>query len=335
MPMRVTIPKTESRGLHLNELGDRLRNTADPDHIMKTELQLPPVRVSVIIPTYNRAADLSRALDSVFAQTFPIAEIVVVDDGSTDNTREVVAGFGSRVTYVRQNNSGAAAARNRAIRIATGEWLAFLDSDDWWMPEKIRLQVEALHRNPEAILAYTSAWIISPDGAREMCQAVEPSRLWPTLRHSNLITSCSSVMVRREAVIAAGGFDESLSLSDDWDMWIRLAQKYRFAVVPEPVLAYTITPNSLSQDPKRTVTDTEHMLEGTLLCGLRGPSRLIWRRKIRAAQLCRAAINARGINRALELRLLLRSLAQWPSPFFFFRRWKMLAVYILRRKAGE
>jgi glycosyltransferase involved in cell wall biosynthesis len=302
--------------------------------MMETGLQPPPVRVSAVIPTYNRAADLKRALDSVLSQTVPVAEIIVVDDGSTDNTKEVVARFGSRVAYIHQNNAGAAAARNRAIRMATGEWLAFLDSDDWWMPEKIRLQVEALHSNPRAVLAYTSAWIISPDGTREMSPAVEPSDLWPTLRHSNLIASCSSVMVRREAVVAEGGFDESLSLSDDWDLWIRLAQKHPFAVVSEPVTAYMITPNSLSQDPQRTLSDTEHMLEGTLLCGLRGPSRVIWRRKIRAAQLCRAAINARGVDRALELRILLRSLAQWPSPFFFFRRWKMLAVYILRRKAA-
>lgn len=298
---------------------------------METELQLP-VSVSVVIPTYNRAADLSRALESVVSQTFPVTEIIVVDDGSTDNTREVVAQFGSRVIYIHQKNAGAAAARNRAIGVATGEWLAFLDSDDWWMPDKIQLQLDALARSPRAVLSYTSAWIVSQGGAREMFRAVEPAKLRRALRHSNLITSCSSVMVRREAVIAEGCFDESLSLSDDWDMWVRLAQKHPFAVVSEPVIAYAITPNSLSQDPKRTMTDTEHMLEGTLLRGLRGPSRMIWRRKIRAAQLCRAALNARGIDRALELQLLLRSLAQWPSPFFFFRRWKMLAVYILRRK---
>lgn len=303
--------------------------------MMETDLQLPPVRVSVVIPTYNRAADLRRALDSVLSQTFPVAEIIVVDDGSTDNTREVVAQFGSRVSYFHQNNAGGAAARNRGIRLAKGEWIALLDHDDWWMPEKIQLQVEALHRNPGAVLAYTSAWIISLDGARAIAQAVEPAQLWPALRHSNLIASCSSVMVRREAVIAAGCFDESLSISDDWDLWIRLAQKHPFAVVSEPVTNYMVNPNSLSHDPERTMADTEHMLEATLLCGLRGPTRVIWRRRIRAAQLFRAAVNARGVGRALELRLLLQLLAQWPSPFFFVRRWKMLAVYILHRKASR
>jgi glycosyltransferase involved in cell wall biosynthesis len=287
--------------------------------------------VSVVIPTYNRAADLKRALDSVSLQTVPIAEIIVVDDGSTDNTRDVVSQFGRGIVYLHQDNAGVAAARNRGIGAATGEWIAFLDSDDWWMPEKIQLQIEALQRKKGAALAYTSAWIISNDGTREIAQAAEPAQLWPAMRHSNMITSTSCVMVRREALVAEGSFNESLAVGEDWDLWIRLAQKYPFAVVSEPVTAYMITPNSLSQDPERTIADTERMLEGRLLCGLQGSARLIWRRRIRAAQIFRAAMNARGVDRAFELRLLLRSLAQWPSPFFFFRRWKALAHCLLGR----
>ena len=300
-----------------------------------TGMSVPSMRVGVVIPTYNRAADLQRALKSVLSQTFPVTEIIVVDDGSTDNTEEVVAGFGRNVRYIRQANAGPSAARNNGIRATTAEWIAFLDSDDWWMPEKIQLQVDALQRSPGTAVAYTSAWIISQDGTREMVRAVEPAGLWPAMRHSNLITSSSSVMVRREAVIAEGCFNESLAVGEDWDLWIRLAQKHTFAVVSEPVTAYMITPNSLSQDPQRTIADTERMLEGTLLCGLRGPARLIWRRKIRATQIFRAAMNTRGIDRAVERHLLVRSLVQWPSPFFFVRRWMALAHCLLGRKPGR
>lgn len=302
---------------------------------MDTELQVPPVRVSVVIPTYNRAADVGRALDSVLSQTYPATEVIVVDDGSTDNTEEVVARFGSRVTYIRQPNSGVSAARNRGFRVATGEWIAFLDSDDWWLPEKIQLQIEALRGKPGAVLVYTSAWIISPDGTRELAQAAAPERLWPAMRCSNRIISCSSVMVRRDVLIAEGGFNQALSGSEDWDLWVRLVQKHRFAFVSEPVIAYVITPNSLCQNPERNIADAERMLESPLLDGLRGMRRRIWRRRIRAAQVFHAAVVAREIDPAYGGRLLLRSLVQWPSPFFLFKRWKVLAAYILRRKFGR
>ncbi len=290
------------------------------------------MRVSVVIPTYNRAADLKRAIESVFAQTYPVAEIIVVDDGSTDNTQQMIADFSGPVRYVYQKNAGPAAARNRGIRMASGEWVAFLDSDDWWFPEKIRLQVEAAERDPRVALVYTSACIVSPDGRREIVQAANPAKLWPAMRHSNLVVAGGScVMARRDAILAEGGFPESLMVGEDWALWVNLARKHRFASVADPVTAVCVSQTSVSYDPERTVTDMERMLEGTLLSGLEGPSRWMWRRRIRAALLFRAAMNARILDRAYERRLLLRSVAQWPSPAFFFKRWKALAACVLGR----
>jgi glycosyltransferase involved in cell wall biosynthesis len=289
------------------------------------------MRVSVVIPTYNRAADLKRALESVIAQTYRIEEIIVVDDGSTDNTQQMVAALPGPVQYVYQKNAGPAAARNRGIRMASGDWIAFLDSDDWWFPDKIRLQVEAAELDARVALVYTSACIVSPDGTQEIMQAADPAKLWPAMRHSNLVFAGGScVMARRDAIMAEGCFPESLMVGEDWGLWASLARKHPFASVQEPVTAICVSHTSISHDPERTVTDMERILEGTLLAGLGGPMRWMWRRKIRAALFFRAAMNARILDRAYERRLLFRSLMQWPSPVFFFRRWKALAASVLR-----
>jgi len=113
------------------------------------------MRVSAIIPCYNYGKYLPRAIDSILAQTRPVSEILVVDDGSTDNTREVATSYGDRVQYIFQQNQGRAAARNHGMREATGDWIALLDADDWWFPEKIELQLKAAAARPEAVLVYT------------------------------------------------------------------------------------------------------------------------------------------------------------------------------------
>jgi glycosyltransferase involved in cell wall biosynthesis len=290
-------------------------------------------QVSVVIPTYNRAADVKRALDSVLSQTFPVIEIIVVDDGSTDNTREVVADFGEHVRYIYKQNAGLSKARNTGIQAATCDWVAFLDSDDWWFPKKIQMQADAIKRNPEADLIYTSGWAVAVDGTRTLLQAADPTCLWPGLRYSNLLTGGpSSVMIRRDVLLAVGGFNESLVMSEDWELWVRLIQKHAFTFVSEPVTGISITPNSMSQNPEKTIAGAERIMESPLLDGLQGVKRVIWRRRIRASQIFHAAITAREFDRAHGRRLLLRSLAQWPSPFFLFKRWKALAVGLLGRK---
>lgn len=287
--------------------------------------------ISAVIPSFNHAALLKDAIESVLAQTRPVQELIVVDDGSTDNTREVVAAFQDRVRYVYQLNRGLSAARNTGIREARGDWLAFLDADDSWLPDKIRLQEEALRRAPDAVLVYNSIWLVEPDGERRLVQARPPDSIWPSLRYKNCICgSGSAVLVRKDVLKEAGGFDETLTGCEDWDVWFRLARKYSFTYVPEPLAVLRSYPGSMSRDPERMVTNTEKILDKTLLDGLDGWSRYWWRRRILSAALYSAAISARDFSLQRERSYLWRSLRQFPMPSFMGVRWTSLLLNVVR-----
>lgn len=280
------------------------------------------MRVSAIIPCYNYGKYLAQAIDSILAQTHPVAEIIVVDDGSGDNTREVAESFGERVQYIFQENRGRAAARNTGIRAATGDWIALLDADDRWLPEKIKLQMEALAGRPDAVLVYTAVWCESPDGSRYVYPATELRRLWPTLRYANCITgSASAALIRRDILIAEGGFNETLRECEDWDCWFRLALKYPFAVVAEPVTVLMIWPGSASFNNDRMLANTKKLIDITLLADLSGWRRWLWRHRIWSAALFGASINARQQGQDEERSWLVQSLRQWPSPVFMPKRW--------------
>lgn len=286
------------------------------------------VDVSVVIPTFNHGRYLRRAIESVLGQTRMPADIIVIDDGSTDDTRGVVAQF-KDVRYVYQANRGLSAARNAGIREARSQWVAFLDADDWWLPDKLALQLEAAENNPNAVLIYCSAWLVTLDDARALRLALPPERLWPDLRYRNCITgSGSGVLVQRWALIASAGFNETLSACEDWDLWVRLLRKHRFAAVSQPVVMITVSGNSMSDQWRRMLVNTEAIL-GTLVSDMRGVRRSLWCRRIRSASLFSASISARALDRRAAARLLLRSLCHWPSPTFIPARWLALRWLIL------
>lgn len=204
--------------------------------------------VSVIIPAYNCAAYIEEALESVYRQTYPYWEIIVVDDGSTDGTSSVLAAHRERIQYFAQPNRGTAAARNTGIRRARGELIAFLDNDDIWLPEKLELQVRALNTWPECGLVFTDGKTFTSAGVRGETvlsrridgwlathQTADPliaqGRMIRELLFWNEISSASGVMVRRACVEHAGGFDETISITDDYDLWLRIASGYPVAVV--------------------------------------------------------------------------------------------------------
>jgi glycosyltransferase involved in cell wall biosynthesis len=286
--------------------------------------------VSAIIPVYNGARFLRKAIDSVLTQSESPREVIVLDDGSTDNTREVVERYGSAVKYVYQSNRGLAAARNAGVAASSGDWLAFLDCDDWWLPQKLKLQLEAIRQHPEAILVYADQWILDLGGRMIYDRATPPDALWPMLRAQNRIGS-PVVVIKRAPFVAIGGYDERLRACEDWDLYVRLISRGEFISIPQPLAVYRQSQGTLSKDPDRMLMNFEQILEQTLLRDLNGAARHIWRRRIRSQQLLSAGLMSRDAGDSRKhIGLLLRSLLQWPSPFWLPKRWGTLLVSLAR-----
>lgn len=194
--------------------------------------------VSVIIPTYNRAAWVAEAVASVLAQTWRDFELLVVDDGSTDATLEAVAPWRERLIYLRtRENQGVAAARNLGARAAQGRWLAFLDSDDLWRPRKLERQMAYLKAHPEIRICQTDElWVrrgrrVNPPQSH----LKQGGRIFlPSLQRC--LVSPSAVMLCRRLFWEAGGFDESLPACEDYDLWLRLAWRHDIGLLPEPLV---------------------------------------------------------------------------------------------------
>lgn len=188
----------------------------------------PNPRVSVIIPAYNTATLIPRCLDSVFAQTYSEFEAVVVNDGSPDTAEleMALAPYRDRIVYIKQQNKRAAGARNTAIHHSKGEFLAFLDSDDAWLPEHLALQVRMLEQDPSLDLVYADCLVIGDPQHQWNFMDRCPSRgeaTFSTLVVERCQIAVSTVVVRKSAIVRAGLFDESLPCFDDYDMWLRTA----------------------------------------------------------------------------------------------------------------
>ncbi len=195
--------------------------------------------VSIIIPTYNRSALLKQALLSCLDQTYRDFEIIVVDDGSTDDTRKMVEGLNSQqIVYIHQSNRGRSRARNRALSKARGKYIAFLDSDDMYLPEKLAVQVKALDENPSYSAAYTSAFNIDFDGNFHpyVYEATAGGWIYKDIALYIPLTIClPTVMVRREVFDKVGLFDPKLSRFEDTDMWRRIAKISPYLSISEPL----------------------------------------------------------------------------------------------------
>jgi len=203
-------------------------------------LTRPPL-VSVIIPTYNYAAFIEQAIKSVLDQTFQNFEILVVDDGSTDNTREVIKKFPAR--YIYQTNRGAAAARNYGIREARGELIAFLDADDLWLPDKLEKQLQMFERDPGIGLVYSlfyffeseSGAIIGYKPIRECARGFVLTQMF-----GSCIIGSPTPLIRRDVFEKVGLYQEGLTGVEDYHLWLRIAAQYRIDYVPEYLAMYRV-----------------------------------------------------------------------------------------------
>ena len=279
------------------------------------------MKISVVIPAYNAASFLPRCLRSVFAQTLKPEEIIVVDDGSSDNTAEVAAELGVKV--IRRANGGPSAAKNTGMQSALSEWIALLDADDMWAPE--RLERQAALVRPETVLVYTGIRIFDDKGVRDEQPAIDAVSAKKMLRYRNPITP-SAVLVRREMALRDGGFREDVRYCEDWEMWVRLGRLGEFAAVADPLTDYYVYPDSLSANPKKMLAGLEQIIDTTLLAGLSGIDRWAWRHRIHAVQLCSAGLIARDNGLKDELRYMFQSVSTWPSPFWEPRRFATFAV---------
>ena len=222
--------------------------------------------VSVIIPTYNRAHLVGRAIKSVLEQTYQDFELIVVDDGSTDNTKEVVKGFNDkRIKYIlHEKNKGATAARNTGIKAARGEYIAFQVSDDEWLPVKLEKQMKVFETvPPEVGVVYTGfyrlknskkTYIPSPKIIQK------EGYIFGSLLKGNFVTT-QAVLVKRECFERAGMFDESLPRLQDWELFIRISKDYHFKCVDEPLLISYYQPHSISADQSALIRALKLILE--------------------------------------------------------------------------
>jgi len=222
--------------------------------------------VSVVIPAYNAAPFVGAALDSVLAQTEPVGEVLVVDDGSTDETAALVESYGPQVRLIRQANAGVSAARNRGIREARGDWVAFLDADDTWLPGKVAAQTAALRAAPERAMCYSAFQVV--DEALRPLRIEWSDRRGPALEdlllRGNVVGSVCTVMARRDLLAGLGGFDPALSYCADWDLWVRMAARTEFLYLPEPLVTYRQHAAMMSRGVARLEHDSLFLLRRAL-----------------------------------------------------------------------
>lgn len=201
-----------------------------------------PPKVSVIIPTYNRAELLAEAISSVFIQTFQDFEIIVADGDSTDNTKEVVFNFGPKVKYFNEKHTGLpASGRNLGLRNASGDYIAFLDSDDIWLPEKLEKQSLYIQKHPQYPIVYSNAWKTDISGKRKHLFA-EPElfkegTIFRDLLKINFVPLLT-VLMKREVLQKTGFFREDPSILEDYEYWLRAALQFEFGFINEPLAVY-------------------------------------------------------------------------------------------------
>lgn len=208
--------------------------------------------VSVVMPAYNVAWCIGRAVDSVLAQDFRACELIVVNDGSTDGTRALLEGYGAAITVINQENRGMSAARNAGIRRARGTYVAFLDADDWWLAGKLSRQVELMHGRPEIGFSSSTVRVEDDDGRLlNLWRCPNGStEILATLFAQNaaIAGGCSAVMARRDLLDRVGLFDESLRGFEDPDLWMRLAAVSGYACIDETLAVILRREQSVSRN---------------------------------------------------------------------------------------
>ncbi len=214
--------------------------------------------VSVVIPAYNGGAMLRTAVDSALAQTYAPIEVVVIDDGSTEDVAALLGPVADSIRLVRQANAGTAAARNRGIHESRGDFVALLDQDDWWEPDKLARQMPAFD-DPAVALVHSGARFVDVDGHVTSEVTADPG-----LDTHALLAACrlavQTAVMRRDALRVVGDFDESLSAADDWDMWIRFVDRFRLAATPYTLATIRVHPGNQSRNAELMYSSARQLM---------------------------------------------------------------------------
>lgn len=208
------------------------------------------VKVSVIIPVYNSEKYIREAIDSALNQSYKDFEVIVIDDGSKDNTLSIIRKYNRGIRWKSQENKGQASAINEGIKMAKGEYVAYLDADDVCVPERLEIQVRYLDEHPNVGLVYSSSYQINSTGE---IQRIRRAHLYDdfVLLQKDYIAR-STVMHRKKCLDEVGLFDESITGDDDWDMWIRISEKFRAGHIEKPLVKYRVHGENISLvRPKR------------------------------------------------------------------------------------
>ncbi|HMN78583.1 MAG TPA: glycosyltransferase family 2 protein [Burkholderiaceae bacterium] len=262
--------------------------------------------VSVVIPTYNRSKLVRAAIDSVLAQTVRVDEVIVVDDGSTDDTARVLQQeYGDRVRYIHQANSGVSRARNRGLAVARGRYLTLLDSDDEWLPEKTELQLDWLERRPEYGMVLCDLLAFDVARGREYpirrrAQLPEDGRILKWVLVSPFLPP-SALMMRRAVYEDVGGFDVDLPTAEDLQYHIRIARRWPIGLIEMPLTKVIRGDDGLSSLPRSMLDDLAVIDQAIATC--RGSVEDVWLRRARSRAYSR---NARGMIYANDWRAALR-----------------------------
>jgi glycosyltransferase involved in cell wall biosynthesis len=296
-----------------------------------------PVSISVVIPAFNSMKYLRETLDSVLNQTILPNEVLVIDDGSTDNTAAFAESYGLPVRVFRRTNQRQAASRNFGIQAATCEWIALLDHDDVWEPNKLERQMEELARHPEADLCYTGRVLLIQKGDTTILGRVidvPPAEDIKRARYEGVTFLPSAVLIRRSAILAIGGFDPKICHgSDDYDMWLRLLHAgAKFAACREPLVQYRRHEGNWSLD---TAWFDEYMeiYRRLVLPYLPKSSAGIAFNRFRSAHECDLAFALRERGNPTCLSMMARSILH--SPFVDPLRYKVLAHMLFSRVIGR
>lgn len=283
--------------------------------------------VSVVIPAYNAERYIAAAVDSALAQTYPNCEVIVVDDGSTDGTPQILAGYGDRIRVHRQANGGSSAACNAGVELARGRWVAFLDADDLWLPDKTRLQVERCGR---FAISHTDSWCfgdsLSQDVRRSSFEPLYAGQVLERLLVVNFITK-SSVLMLRDVYLEAGGFGSSYPAVEDWPLWLRVCAKHEIGLVDEPLVRYRVHAQSKSMAARRTAGDHLRIIRDAFAPGGVGAHLPQLRRAaLRSSYAVNCHYAAQTGDWSFAARCALNALMYGPSDV---SSWKMLAKTLL------